>query len=268
MGIFDGISKKIAAMRQRSTDKKEFFSSILRAAEDGKLTEEEIEQLQSQFKALGLTRNDVKGVRVQAYQAALRSAKADGVVTELEVAELAKLQHFLMIPEVEVAKSKKELMRLRLLNEIQQGNIPTISINNVILQKAEKPYWSEAGSILEERVVNRRYEGGSQGVSIRIAKGLTYRVGAHRGHLVSDTAVLPVSSGDLIITNRRVIFRGDSKSFNIRLDKLLEMKLFGDGIRLTDEKGKPRIVKFNEEGNSEIVGAILSHAINGFGAVA
>lgn len=264
MGLFSGISEKIGAMRQRSKDKKEFLAGIINAAEDGKLTDDEINQIQARYKELELTQDDLKRIRAQAYNAALRAAKSDGVVTAEEGAELAKLQQFLMIPESEIAKSKKELARLRLLTEIQNGNPPSISVPNVILQKSEIAYWSEPASILEERVVKRRYEGGSHGISFRIAKGVSYRVGAHRGHIVTDTAVVPVSSGELIITNKRVIFRGNAKSFNLRLDKFLELKSYTDGVRLTDDKGKPRVVKFADEGNSDVVGATLSYAINQF----
>jgi hypothetical protein len=95
-------------------------------------------------------------------------------------------------------------------------------------------------------------------------KGVSYRVGAHRGHIVTDKAVVPVSVGHLIITNKRVIFRGDAKSFNIKLDKLLELNFYSDGMRVTDDKGKPRMIRFAEEGNIDIVGAILSHAVNNY----
>lgn len=264
MSFFSGISEKLSAMRQRAKDKKEFLAGIISAAEDGKLTDDEIKEIQARYKDLELTQDDLRGVRAQAYNAALRAVKTDGVVTVEEEAELAKLQQFLMIPEAEIAKSKKELARLRLLSEIQNGNPPNVAVQNVILQKTELAYWSEPANILEERVVRRRYEGGSQGFSFRITKGVSYRVGAHRGHLVSDTEVMPVSTGELIVTNKRVIFRGDAKSFNIRLDKLLELHFYSDGVRLTDEKGKPRVVKFTEEGNTDVVGATLSYAINHF----
>lgn len=264
MGFFSGISDKITIVRQRSKDKQEFFADLIKAAQDGKLADDEIKEIQARYKELDLTQEDLKSIRAQAYNAALRAAKSDGIVTADEEAELGKLQNFLMIPESEIATSKKELARLRLLTEIQNGNPPTISVFNVILQKSETAYWSEPASLIEERVVKRRYEGGSQGFSFRIAKGVSYRVGAHRGHLVTDTAALPVSSGELIITNKRVIFRGDAKSFNLRLDKLLELNFYSDGARLTDDKGKPRMVKFSETGNSDVVGATLSYAINQF----
>jgi hypothetical protein len=107
MGFLSGISDKIAAMRQNSKDKKEFFAGLIRAAEDGKLTDDEIKEIQARYKELELTQDDLKGIRAQAYNAALRAAKSDGVFTAEEEAELGKLQQFLMIPESEVAKSKK-----------------------------------------------------------------------------------------------------------------------------------------------------------------
>jgi hypothetical protein len=264
MGFLSAISAKVSAIRQRSKDKKRFLESLLRAAEDGKFTDDEIKELQSRYKEFELTEKDIKGVRVQAYNAALRAARSDGRISADEESELTKLQTFLKISDTEIAKSKKDLARLRLLTEIQNGNPPTVSVPNVILQKNEVAFWSEPGNILEERVVGRRYEGGSKGVSFRIMKGVSYRVGAHRGHIVTDKAVVPVSAGHLIITNKRVIFRGDAKSFSIKFDKLLELNFYSDGMRVTDDKGKPRMIRFAEEGNIDVVGAILSHAVNNY----
>lgn len=264
MGFVNAISDKIGSMRQHSKNKKEFFETLLRAANEGKLTDEEIKHLQSRCKELELTNDDLRDIRVQAYNAAFRAAKSDGKITSDEEAELNKLQKFLKIPDTEISKSKRELARLRVLTEVQNGNLPTAFVPNLILQKGEIAYWSEPGNILEERVVRRRYEGGSQSVSFRIAKGVSYRIGGHRGHVVADKAVIPVSSGELVITNKRVVFRGDAKSFNFKFDKLLDINFYSDGVRLTDDKGKPRIVKFSNEGNTDIVGTVLSHTINNY----
>lgn len=262
MGFLSAISDKISAMRQRAKDKEAFLEALVRAADDGKLSDDEMKALESRYKELGLTEDDLKGIRAQAYNAALRAAQSDGRISADEELELNKLQEFFKIPNTEIAKSKKDLARLRLLTEIHDGNLPTASVPNVVLQKKEVPYWSEPGDLLEERVVGRRYEGGSRGVSLRIMKGVSYRIGGSRGHIVTDKAVVPVSTGQLVITNKRIIFRGDAKSFSFKLDKLLETNFYADGVRLTDDKGKPRVIRFTEEGNIDVVGAILSHAIN------
>ena len=264
MGFFSGISKKIGEMWQRAKDKQEFFADLMRAAEDGKLTGKEITQIETRFKELMLTDDDLRKVRALAYAAALYAAKSDGSVTAKEEKEIAKIQQFLNIPDAEIAKSKKELARLRLLCEIQDGNPPSITVKNIILKKNEKAYWTEPASILEERVVKRGYQGGSHGVSIRIVKGVSYRIGGHRGQLVIDKAVIPVSNGELVITNNRVIFGGSTKSFSIGFDKLLEFYMYSDGVRLTDDKGNPRIIQLADKANIDVVGATLSFAINQF----
>lgn len=262
MGIIAGISRKLSEMKKRHSDKKAFFQEILAAVEDGRLSEDEIRQIQARFEELGLSTDDLKGIRSKAYAVALRAASCDSIITVTEEEELAKLQAVLMIPDEEITKSKRLLARLRLLTEIQNGNPPIVSVPNLVLQKSECAYWSESGAIIEERVVRRRYQGGSQGFSFRIAKGVSYRVGGHRGSIVTDTAAVPVSYGDLVITNKRLVFLGDKKSFSIKYDKLLESQIFEDGIRVTDDKGKPRVVKFSFKDNIDIVGALLSLAIS------
>ncbi|MDD5451975.1 MAG: hypothetical protein PHT49_08795 [Desulfovibrionales bacterium] len=98
-------------------------------------------------------------------------------------------------------------------------------------------------------MVRRRYEDGSHGVSIRIAKGLSYRIGAHRGHIVSDTAIVTVSLGQFVLTSKRAIFRGDKKSFNIKLDKILDLEFYNDGVKITEGTGKHRLLKIGNPEN-------------------
>lgn len=262
MGIFQDLSAKVAAIWKHAKDKRAFFRTIIEAASDGKLTEEEIAQIDFGKAQLGLTDDDLSRIRVQAYSAALAAATSDGKVTAEEESELNKLQTYFKIPDAYITQPKLQLARFRLLAEIQEGNLPTTQVVNVILQKGEQAHWAEAGSILEERVVGRRYQGGSSGVSIRIAKGVSYRVGAHRGNIVTDKAVVPVSVGELIITNKRTIFRGDNKSFALSIAKLLDVAFFTNGVKLTDDKGKPRTVMFKTKENVDIVGAVLSRVIN------
>ena len=119
MGLLSAFSAKISAMRQRSKDKKEFFENLVRAASDGKLTDEESGELQSQYKQLQLTEDDLRTVRVQVYEVALRTARADAQISSAEEAELDRLQRFFKIPDADISKSKRELTRLGLLTEIQ-----------------------------------------------------------------------------------------------------------------------------------------------------
>jgi hypothetical protein len=66
------------------------------------------------------------------------------------------------------------------------------------------------------------YQGGSQGVSIRITKGVYYRVGGHRGNFVPGPETLKiVDQGTSVITNQRVVFQGAGKTREWLFTKLI-----------------------------------------------
>lgn len=264
MGLLKKLIDDYRHAKEHKAKRKQLLESLTRSISDGTLTEDEIRSLQGEYAELGIEEADIKRIRVQIYDRAFAIAKADGKITQSEEAEMEKIRQFLDIPESEVAHTNKEFRRLRLIAEIQNGNLPIAQAPNVVLQKGEKAHWVERGEILEERVVSRKYEGGSQGMSFSICKGVSYRVGSHRGHIVAERAVVPISHGELVLTNRRAIFRGDAKSFNIRLDNILHVEFFRDGIQITDNGGKPKIVRFLSTTNTDIVGAIFGQVINSF----
>lgn len=76
------------------------------------------------------------------------------------------LRVYLQISFKEIEQERTQLDRLRLLSEIGQGNLPRLRTHSLILQKNEIPHWSEPGDLLEGKVVGRRYEGGTSGVSV------------------------------------------------------------------------------------------------------
>ncbi|SRR6266436_43369 len=260
--MFERIVAAIKEMYQHMQDKKAFRSLVFSAAADGKLSVQDLDELSRKMQEYRVTYDDITAYRADVYESALRSSELNGTVTKEAERELNKIQTFLRIPDGEIAGSKRELAKLRLLNEIQVGNMPTVEVKNLVLQKGETPHWSEPASLLEERVVSRHYEGRSQGVSIRVMKGVSYRVGASRGNLVADKQIMPVSTGSLVVTNKRVIFNGNAKSFALRLEKILNVQPFADGLQLSDDKGHTRLMKYASNWNSEVVASILSHAIN------
>lgn len=73
----------------------------------------------------------------------------------------------------------------------------------------------------KEQVVG--YTGKSAGASIRVAKGLTVRTGSSGGRPIRDM-VRKHSVGDLIITNKRVVFIGKDDNFEFSVDKISAIK--------------------------------------------
>jgi hypothetical protein len=87
-------------------------------------------------------------------------------------------------------------------------------------------------SLQETKTVG--YSAGSTGMSVRVAKGVTLRTSGTRGKAIKG--MVSVSSGELVITDKRVIFAGDKKSFAIPLGDLINTTNYNDGFGFSDSK--------------------------------
>lgn len=92
-----------------------------------------------------------------------------------------------------------------------------------VLKAGENPFLLiHSASLIEPRAMPGHWRGASQGVSFRIAKGVRYRVGASRGTYVpGPTSPTAIDSGDVLLTQRRLIFRGMKASREWLFDKLI-----------------------------------------------
>jgi hypothetical protein len=86
---------------------------------------------------------------------------------------------------------------------------------------------------IEQRREPGRWVGGSQGVSLRLAKGVSYRVGASKGTFQQGEEVpTPIDSGVFVVTNRRCVFVGSKRSTEWAYTKLIGFSLEGRGLAL------------------------------------
>lgn len=123
------------------------------------------------------------------------------------------------------------------LIRLKDGNVKLqISSSNapVILKKDEDCYISLPNiSLMESRSVRI---GGYAGPSIRIAKGVSFRVGGHRSS--SHEELKTIDDGIFSITNKRIIFSGIKRTININLNKIISMEPLKDGFLVNHEGTK------------------------------
>jgi hypothetical protein len=129
----------------------------------------------------------------------------------------------------------------------------------------------------------RVYQGGSAGTSIRVAKGLSFRVGGSRGYAEYHDELRPIDQGDFIITSKRLIFCGSARTVSINFEDIVSSTPCSDGLRINKERrDKPYIFAFDRSLNTVIEGVkfnasgefidgildqakVLSHCPNGMG---
>lgn len=81
------------------------------------------------------------------------------------------------------------------------------------------------GGLVEPRSSGGSYQGGSQGASFRVMKGVSYRVGAHKGTYVPGPEVQKIidSGGNIYITTQKVVYTSPNRNRDWAYAKTVDM---------------------------------------------
>lgn len=142
------------------------------------------------------------------------------------------------------------------LIDARTGTLKSIQPARAIIRKGEIAYGQIPAALCEIKTVG--YSGRSAGVSFRVAKGVTLRTGGFKAAPKKELVTAAV--GDLIITNKRIIFAGDKKSLSISLDNLVAVDRANGGFNFS-ESNKTHFVRVDENHGSRIFEIILERMI-------
>ncbi len=127
------------------------------------------------------------------------------------------------------AKASKAAEDQELL-QLMAEPLPSVKPQKAILKPGETAHCTIAGELKEIKTTG--YSAGSAGMSVRVAKGVTLRTASIRGR--AQKGMVTVSTGELVVTDQRIIFAGDAKSFTVSNDKVLSTTNYSDGFGFTD----------------------------------
>ena len=190
----------------------------------------------------------LRGIIVQGWEKAVGLAFDDGILSEEEESCLSALrQHFALSQDALNAHGAySRIVKGATLRDVLNGKLPQrVNIVGNLpfnLQKAEQIAWVFQGVQYFEQKTRTRYVGGSQGVSIRIARGVYYRTGAFKGERVQTAETIHADTGILGLTNKHVYFSGPAKSFRVPYSKIVSFEPFSDGfgIQKDTQSAKPQ----------------------------
>lgn len=132
------------------------------------------------------------------------------------------------------------------IDQIRRGILPTMNTNQLMLTNGEVCHFSERAIRVTEKK-SKHYERGSKGVSIRIAKGVTYRTGKHKGVPVEDISYVK-TKGLLYITSKRIVFVSDGQAFEKKFNTLTACVPYLNAIKL--QFGNTTITLTVSDGNA------------------
>lgn len=186
---------------------------------------------------------NIRDSLIVAWEKALDKYLDDGILSTDEEAQLMTYANKFNLVQSELDRKGQftRAAQAGVLREILEGKVPQrVTINGSIpfnLQKSETLIWLFNNVTLLEEKTTRSFVGTSQGVSIRIAKGLYYRVGAFKGHPIETTQMANKGYGSLGVTTKSIYFAGSQKSLRVPYNKVITFAPYSDGIGIhTDAK--------------------------------
>ena len=197
--------------------------------------------------------DELRQIIKDGFASLMRGHMAVGFVTKKNEVEADKYMAEYGITDMQIASDNtlynifsdySESIKMREVSE--NADYEVIEWRNrcpAALGKTEKIIWMYTSVECLEDKKRTRYVGGSQGVSIRIMKWMSYRIGNHRGEKISEEYTQSMGRGDLYITTKNIIFCGP-KPLKIPLTKVLTMKSYSNGTGGVKDGANPKEYTF------------------------
>jgi hypothetical protein len=238
----------------------------------------ELDQMKNEVISIGavnanqLERIKSKGKEwsIKFYTKVYDAFKSDREISEKELDILKNIQEGLSLTKDDIKYDDIVLPYVYVALLKKENKLPTINLvvdtgMQIILKKDEVIHFASKASLNEMRVVNLGYESGSHGVSFRIMKGVSYRIGASKGHVIKEERLIETSRGIFLVTNQRLFLHpiGDNKPLSIPLNKILSYSCFSNGIQFYKEgREKGYFISMEKNSSVEIAGLCLGHLVS------
>lgn len=157
------------------------------------------------------------------------------------------------------AKTRAVLEKYKLYWQIENGDLPEQDVS-IRLQKNEVCYFQVYADWFEQRQQTRRINYGGPTMRIKIANGLYWRTGSLGVKAVKEDVWKHLDSGKLFVTNKRILFMGDSRNKMIRLNRILDFDAYANGVEIQKDRGRTPFLEFDSQVDifCMILGRVLS----------
>lgn len=157
------------------------------------------------------------------------------------------------VNELDTYEGVMSLMKASALRHVLNGQVPEnipdfrmpIHFNYM---KSEEMVWAFSNVQYYKEVTRRSYQGGHQGFSVRVAKGLYYRTGAFKGHPVEEKNMEYQYTGIMVLTTKHIYFGSHVNMFRVKYNKIVAFTPYDDGLGIMKDtqRAKPMVFKLQD----------------------
>ncbi len=242
--------------------KSEYHDTLQKFLADGKLDEDEKKQLEALTAEHGLSKNDLGDAHKKAASLMFKNIGSDSRITDEEKKELEALMSYFGLTQNDFEFNQTTFNKFYTLALIDKGVMPTPQHSgfNIIMKKDEILHWGCSATLKKQKRITERVNYSGLTGSIKIMKGVRYRVGSIALAPQTREVMVDEDTGNFWLTNQRFGFLGSRKNFTMPYSKILSLELYKDGISIHKEgREKPFIVGLDDV---EVPAAVLSAMLN------
>jgi len=260
--MFDKLVQSIKAGIQDAQELEAVRQLFVQALADMTLDVNEMGKLYREITSHGFSAEQIAELGVYALRDVIQRAKSDGRVDDAEMQLIQQIVTLTNVPSETLGELLSVLFVQRRLYEVSQGRLTPITVTGLNLYANEKAYWAEPVTLYENKMVRRETVGRSQGVSLRIMRGVSYRIGGSKGQSMPIYEDVAVAQGQLIFTNQRVVFKGDRRTMMIMLKDVIGADPYTNAILIhTNTSKQPLNFHYVRLESAELVAQILTQLL-------
>ena len=230
-----GIDRKASTELSKASRDRLMLDARLAALADAD-ADTHLSELSEALRRSQLYKDEQMNLLVRAWETAVEGVLEDGLLTLDEENALARYVDHFGLTQQQLNRNgvQTALVQAAVIRDVASGIVPQrqnitgrIPFN---LMKSETLVWVMDGVDYLEVVTRRERRGSSQGVSVRVARGLYYRPGTFRSRSVEWEETVHQDTGLLGFTTKHLYFSGPKKKFRVRYDKVVDFEPFSDGL--------------------------------------
>lgn len=244
----------LTAYFKKQEGKRAYRELLTEALGNYDLSTQEKQNLYALCREYSLTDTDVAGINVKEYERVFNVLSRDERISDETMETLNTLGKQLnFLPnDYQYHGMQNRFTKYRSLYMLDNNILPVVTNFSqrgidFQLKVGEKIHCSLNAAYMKSRVVSRNIQYRGPRYSLRLARGLSYRMGSYHVTSQSQTALMPEDYGSFWITSERAIFKGTKKSFEIKYTSMLSVDADRNGLCIF-KKGRenPYLIRLGE----------------------
>lgn len=173
---------------------------------------------------------------------------SNGLISDSEQQQIEQFAQSLSLPlyNLPVQYQGTDIEKVNqaiIIKNLQRGILPKSGVAlPVLLGKSESVLWVYNNVTYYQEKIEREYKHNSGGFSFRVMKGVYYRTGSGRSKPIEHSVMNNEGVGNLIVTNKNIIFYAQTKSVKIPFKKIIGVTPYSDGLEVHKDGNSKRMV--------------------------